>query len=70
MISVDELETFFNSAQLPSRVQLNACTVITDVPKMIDSHIATLRANPKKMSFLPYYQRLAALKNILHGNQV
>lgn len=63
------LETFFSEVQLPAgEVQLNRCTVITDVPEFVESHFAVVKSNNGIKTFLPYLNRLQDLKQILISN--
>ena len=42
-------------------VQLDACTMVSDVGKMVDVHSSFLDANSGTRLFLPYYERLLKL---------
>jgi len=46
----------------PEQVRISKCEVVTNVPKMIDSHIKILRSNPGNIAFMPYYDRLLMLR--------
>ena len=46
-------------------VQLDSATFITDVPKFIDTHISFLERNSGNKKFLPYYNRLLKLLDLL-----
>lgn len=54
---------FFSSIDLPKEVRMNSYTHITDVPKFIDTHIATIEANPHIAQ--PYIHRLRELAKYL-----
>jgi hypothetical protein len=59
-------ENFFESSILPSYpVRLNPATTIQDVGLFIKSHLATVKVHNGKKSYLPYLQRLEALKQVL-----
>lgn len=61
-----ELETFFAGITLPTTpLKLNQCSEIRDVPDFIRSHLTTLRNNPGKLTYLPYFHRLQELKQHL-----
>jgi len=61
-----ELETFFNSAMLPTQpVKLNYCSTITNVALFIESHFATVKFNNGNLTYLPYLNRLQELKIML-----
>lgn len=58
MMHLDDLEKFFNKTTIPAVIQISGSEFVRDVPKMVSSHISTLRANPNNRTFLPYYNRL------------
>jgi hypothetical protein len=63
---ISELETYFAAVELPSQpVRLNQCSIITNVPQFIESHLSTLKANNGRSVYLPYLIRLQTLKQIL-----
>ena len=64
-----ELETFFNCTPLPIEpIKLNNYSMITDTPKFIESHISRLKHCVENSYYLPYLNRLEALKSILQTN--
>nr|WP_154401940.1 DUF6371 domain-containing protein [Aquirufa nivalisilvae] len=64
-----ELENYFAGIVLPTQpVKLNMCSIITDFPLFIESHLGTLRDNNGKQTFLPYLNRLQELKRVLTIN--
>jgi hypothetical protein len=63
--TLETLEKFFKETELPKQVGLNYCTVITDTEKFIESSFATLKSNSGNKTFMPYYERLVKLKEIL-----
>ncbi|MDD3079704.1 MAG: DUF6371 domain-containing protein [Paludibacter sp.] len=69
-VEISELENYFVAVELPAQpVRLNQCTVITNVPLFIESHLSTVKANNGRNVFLPYLQRLQTLKQILANNK-
>jgi len=65
-IEINELETYFNSATLPTKlIEINQCTTVTDAPNFVRSHLTTIKHNNGNLTFLPYLQRLKAFKQIL-----
>jgi hypothetical protein len=63
---ISELETFFNTmATIKQPIQLNNWTLINNVPQFVNNHLATIKANDGKRTFLPYFNRLQELKQIL-----
>lgn len=66
MSKIDELDEFFKKIELPDTpIQLDKSTKIVGFKKFIETHIATLRANSGKRTFLPYYERLIKLKELI-----
>lgn len=64
-MTLTTLEHNFSQMTLPQELQLSEGEFIKDVPKMIESHIAFLKANSGNMTFMPYFERLVRLKQIL-----
>ena len=61
--SVAELETYFASVKLPTHpIKLNRCSTISNCSKFLESHLAIIKANMGKRTFLPYLNRLQSLK--------
>lgn len=64
--ALQELEKHFAAIAIPTQpIKLDTCTTITDCPLFIESHIATVKANNGKPTFLPYLNRLQALSTLL-----
>jgi hypothetical protein len=64
--ALQELENHFAAITIPTQpIRLNTCTTITDCPLFIESHIATLKANNGKPTYLPYLNRLQAFSILL-----
>ncbi len=67
---IAELENYFTGLTQQSQpIKLNYCSTIVDCSKFIESHIATIKANNGKPTFLPYLHRLQELKTALTLNQ-
>lgn len=63
---ITELETYYTGIQLPTKsIKLNSYSTITNVSVFIKSHLAIIKANNWKRTFLPYLDRLKELKNYL-----
>ena len=59
MKKIDEIENYFHKNGIPkAECQLDVCTIISDPEKFVKNHIGTLRGNPAKARFLPYFDRL------------
>ncbi|MCA6493916.1 MAG: hypothetical protein IM564_01980 [Chitinophagaceae bacterium] len=64
---ISELETYFAGITLPTEpIRLTAGETITDLPKFIDSHLNTLKANNGNPTFIATLNRLHTLKVTLH----
>jgi hypothetical protein len=64
-----ELENYFTGITLPTQpVKLNRCSTISNCSLFIESHIANVKANNGKRTFLPYLNRLQELKQVLTTN--
>lgn len=64
-----KLENYFTGITLPTQtVRLNKYCSITNCPLFIESHLATVKANNGKPTFLPYLNRLQELKQVLATN--
>jgi hypothetical protein len=64
---IAELETYFAGIALPTEpIRLTAGVTITDLPKFIDSHLNTLKANNGNPTFIAALNRLKALEVTLH----
>lgn len=67
---IAELEKYFAGIALPTEpIQLTAGLTITDLPKFIDSHLNTLKANNGNPTFFAALNRLQGLKKQLLNNQ-
>lgn len=65
-VEISELEKYFETVAIPSQpVRLNKCSIITNVPLFVESHLFTLKANNGVNIFLPHLNRLQTLKQIL-----
>jgi hypothetical protein len=63
---IDELETFFKSVTIPTQpIRLNQCSIINNPRLFIKGHLATVKHNNGKRTFLPYLKRLEQLREIL-----
>jgi len=62
MIPLNRLEKELKEMTFPEQVRISKCEVVTNVPKMIDSHLKVLKANTGNRLFMPYYDRLLMLR--------
>ena len=69
MTTLDDLIEYFDNVEIPNEVRLSECANIVDVRKFIDHHIRTLKGNSGVYRFLPYYERLLKLKEIIEESQ-
>ncbi|WP_183560711.1 DUF6965 family protein [Mucilaginibacter sp. SP1R1] len=65
-MSIEELEAYFKTFELPPKVKLHKAIVIEDVPLFIEGHLSVLKQyglnNP---TFKSFYDQLIRLKDIL-----
>jgi len=67
---LSELEQYFKAITFPTQpINLDVCTKILNVWNFIEGHLAFVKANNGKQSFLPYLNRLQELKKYLTFNQ-
>lgn len=69
MTTLDDLIEYFDSVEIPNEVRLSECANIVDVRRFIDCHIKTLKGNSGAYGYLPYYERLVKLKEIIEESQ-
>ncbi len=63
---IDEMAAYFSGISLPPHpVKLYPHETILNVQNFVDSHMATVKANRGKVTFLPYLTRLQTLRNLL-----
>jgi len=62
---IDELELFFSKAKLPTTIQLDSGSNITDVKQFVASHLNVLRNNDDKPMYDVFYSRLLRLKELI-----
>lgn len=63
MKPLEEIKDYLSNNEVPTQLELNEHTYITDSKKFIESHIATLERNTGNRTFLPYYERLCDFYN-------
>ncbi|MDD3875843.1 MAG: hypothetical protein PHT69_04435 [Bacteroidales bacterium] len=64
--NIQELEFFFSNIKLPTEpIKFNEYSIIKNVSVFIDCHLATIKFNNGKKTFLPYLERLQDLKKLL-----
>jgi hypothetical protein len=67
--AINELENYFTETTLPTQpLKLNRFSTITNCSLFIESHLANVKANNGKQTFLPYLKRLQELKQVLTTN--
>jgi len=70
-VEISELEKYFAAVELPAQpVRLNECCVITNMPLFIESHLSTVKANNGRTLYLPYLNRLQALKTVISAKEL
>ena len=68
---IDNLVSFFdNNYDYPAVIKIDNYQRITDVPKFIGSHVATIMSHGDKPAYDPYLERLLRLKNYVTNNNI
>jgi len=67
LIEITDLEYFFKNRVLPTEIVLDKTTKITNVQKMVTSHIEIITAQAGNNLYLPYLMRLVKLKYTLQS---
>jgi hypothetical protein len=68
---IAELESYFASIDIPTQpIKPNSYSTITDCSLFIRNHLATVKAQNGKRTFLPYLNRLTQLKQVLTNNSI
>lgn len=67
MLSVEELEEYFQGMQLPERIELITGVVIIDLPLFLESHFRFIRNNKEQRSADVHLLRLNQLHTILEA---
>lgn len=65
-MNLTELEKELIAIKDNWRIALVGCDLIVDPDRFIDSHLATLKNNPKNRTFKPFYDRLLAYYHIIN----
>lgn len=65
MLTIDDLEVFFDSYDLDIMIQLNESTLINNLKECVESNILYLRSNPGRKGYMPYYLQLLEIKDYL-----
>ena len=64
-IEIDRLEKFFRETPILIKEYKNGHSIITDIPKFIDSHLSAAKANLGNMWFERYLNRLQELEQAI-----
>ncbi len=63
---ISELKTFFENITITNKpIKLNQSTIIINCQTFIENHLATVKANNGRETFIPYLNRLKRLKEVL-----
>jgi hypothetical protein len=68
-ISVKEMKAYFNSVDLPERIELDGSTIIINTRNFVNRHISMLERNTGNKTFFPYYERLVRFYNLINPDQ-
>ncbi len=66
-LSLEELEAFFNSVELPKQLRLHKAILITDVPLFVKGHLAVLKS--KGIGIGGFYQHLLEAREMILKHQ-
>lgn len=70
MSKLDELEEYFKGVDLSKNpIQLDKTTKIVDISKFLDSHFTVLRDNSGNKTFMPFYDRLIKIKELIENEK-
>jgi len=65
---ISNIETYFSNIEIPTTpIKLNKWSIITNCALFIESHLATVKANNGKHTYLPYLNRLHELKKVIES---
>lgn len=63
---IGQLEQFYSKITFPSApVRLCRCSTVVNGPLFVESHLAIVKANQGKRTFLPYLERLRKFREVL-----
>lgn len=68
-MSIEELEAYFETADLPEYIYLNEATKIVEVKKFVTSHIITVKAHGHIKAYASFYDRLVQLKEMIESKK-
>jgi len=63
--NLEEIRKQVKKAKLPKEFRLNQCSLITDVPKFIESNLTILDVPKLTRTHRPYYERLKQVLDTL-----
>jgi hypothetical protein len=63
--ALKELQAYFQSAEVPNRIELGPGTIVTDTKKLINSHLLNIEKNVGKPIAIPFFDRLYRIKEIV-----
>lgn len=66
---IQEMEEFFNTADLPKTIELSAGSVITNVPAFVFSHLQIIKLRKGVGIFEVFYDRLVTVKEKILAEQ-
>lgn len=65
VLTIEELEIFFQTAKLPQEIQLYEGVRVVDVPRFLQNHIAIFKNNSNARVFDVFLVRLMRLRELL-----
>lgn len=67
---VQELIDFYNRKDLPKSVAISPHEVVVDVKQFAEVHLSFITNHSGNPRYLPYYERLVAVKNKIESNKI
>lgn len=67
-IKLDDIILELQNVTLPPSIRLDQATNIIDVKKFVESHVNTLKGNKGNKRYMPYFNRLKKVYEILKNN--
>lgn len=65
-MNITTLEIELNKLKIPDVIQLDQATTITNCKECVKTHLEFLKHNSGKRVFLPYYDRLIKIYNLIN----
>lgn len=61
-VTLKEIENYFKDVEFTDdHIQIDQCTIVTNIEKFYNTHLETLKKNSGNKLFMPFYMRLLKL---------